>query len=677
MRRISLLLTFIFLAAIPFGAFAQTWTLRGSAPLSTGLSGMAIGGDGTLYFACMGNGFYKSINRGQTWTQVSDRYVRGLAIDSTGTLWGIDNGSTRLVYSEDGGETWNTTNYFPNYPNNIAYAVMVSSDDKIWAAGYDKDSDPNYLRVYRSPDGGNTWVTQDTFPYSTTIGQFLFETDSNTLLLCTNPNYTYYGRVFRSTNQGINWSQTFYFSGDNGSNPITLAQDNTGAVFLAQRYDIWKSVDDGASWFNLPNTPEGVYVYYDIETDLDGNLYVPGYSTGQYVIYRTTDSGATWETPAALENAGTIYYIETGPDGSVFAVAYGAHPSYYYKTYEFCDGCYIGGVCYAATEINPSNPCEFCDPAYSKTNWNNRDGLACDDGQYCNGDDTCVASACTTHAGNPCADDGLWCNGQQICDEGSDQCFNINIPDCPDDGLWCNGDEVCDEVADQCGHTGTPCPDDAVYCNGDEGCDDATDECTHTGDPCQQDGVFCNGVEVCDAEEDQCISPGDPCTDDGLYCNGNDWCDEDFDECMHEYDESNPLCPDDGIYCNGDEICDEQGDQCGSSGDPCEDDGEFCNGDEVCDEEAAECINSGDPCEEDETCNEDIDECLTADDDTADDDTVDDDTSDDDTADDDTVDDDTADDDADDDDVDADDDTEDEHADGDDDDDSTGSGCGC
>ncbi len=47
-------------------------------------------------------------------------------------------------------------------------------------------------------------------------------------------------------------------------------------------------------------------------------------------------------------------------------------------------------------------------------------------------------------------------------------------------------------------------------------------------------------------------------------------------------------CDDDQIFCNGTESCDEDVDECVSSGDPCGDDQLFCNGTESCDEDADE-----------------------------------------------------------------------------------------
>ncbi len=244
--------------------------------------------------------------------------------------------------------------------------------------------------------------------------------------------------------------------------------------------------------------------------------------------------------------------------------------------------------------------------AYNQVYWCSCDGNDdCDDGLYCNGEETCNLGSGECEAGTaPCPDDGLWCNGAEGCDEAGDQCTTTGDP-CPDDGLFCTGTEDCDEAGDQCTSTGDPCGDDGLWCNGAESCDEAGDQCATTGNPCRDDVLFCNGTEGCDEAADQCTNSGDPCPDDNLFCNGAESCDEDEDQCATT---GNP-CPDDGLYCNGAETCDEDGDQCETGDTPCMEDDLFCNGQESCNEEDDTCQSSGDPCAQQEECNEDNDSC--------------------------------------------------------------------
>ena len=252
----------------------------------------------------------------------------------------------------------------------------------------------------------------------------------------------------------------------------------------------------------------------------------------------------------------------------------------------------------------------------------------CDDGLYCNGDDTCDDGICSVHAGNPCP-------AGTLCNEATDTCDEEIVcqvdEDC-DDGNICSED-FCIESNNglSCMHyvqADGPC-DDGIYCNGTDQCDAWISlACTiHSGNPCEPE-------EICDEEKNMCRKPcltrqdcgielntsdatcstticandgycdlvprtGETC-DDELYCNGTDTCSESSTCDIHL-----------GNPCPVGTICDEETDNClvvgCASNDECND-GVFCNGDETC---IGNFCNSGvNPCNEVEECDEENDECL-------------------------------------------------------------------
>lgn len=331
-----------------------------------------------------------------------------------------------------------------------------------------------------------------------------------------------------------------------------------------------------------------------------------------------------------------------------------------------CDGCLIGSACYADGQASFNNPCLFCDVEQATGAWSDNDGAACDDGLFCNGEDTCLAGTCSSHVGDPCAE-GDVCNN--TCNEETDDCFSPATAACEDD-LFCNGEDHCDG-AGACAHAGDPCAggnacnntcneetddcfspeettcDDGLFCNGEDACDGAG-TCGHTGDPCAggnvcnqcneaagncfspdttpcDDGVFCNGEDHCDGAG-SCVHPGDPCLE-GDACNNR--CNEDTNNC---YSLNMTSC-DDGKYCNGDDYCDGFG-TCEHSGDPCAggddchqcnelqdnclsiiltpcEDHVFCNGNDRCDGEGNCSLHTGDPCASGAQCNNHCNESTT------------------------------------------------------------------
>ena len=294
----------------------------------------------------------------------------------------------------------------------------------------------------------------------------------------------------------------------------------------------------------------------------------------------------------------------------------------------------------------------------------------CDDGQYCNGAETCSAGSCISGSPVNC-NDGVACTADS-CNEGSDSCDNTpNNANC-DDGQWCNGSETCDAASGCLAGTAVNC-DDAIACTSDS-CNEASDSCNHAPDngACS-DGVFCNGVETCSASvgcqggaavdcndgvgctDDSCNEGTDSCDnvanngncDDGLFCNGSETCNAasdcqaGSDPCPGEIcQEATDTCVgctvdgdcNDGQYCNGTETCNagtcQSGtavscndgvgctiDSCNEGTDSCDnipsnglcDDGLFCNGTETCDS-VSDCLAGSDPCGG-ETCDEGSDSC--------------------------------------------------------------------
>jgi len=111
----------------------------------------------------------------------------------------------------------------------------------------------------------------------------------------------------------------------------------------------------------------------------------------------------------------------------------------------------------------------------------------CNDGLYCNGEETCVSGACQAGT-DSCA--------PQLCDEKADECVDCLIDADCNDGVYCNGEESC--VDKICEVGSDPCTDDGLFCNGMESCDEENDECLNSGNPC-------SSGETCDEEGDVCL----------------------------------------------------------------------------------------------------------------------------------------------------------------------------
>ena len=253
----------------------------------------------------------------------------------------------------------------------------------------------------------------------------------------------------------------------------------------------------------------------------------------------------------------------------------------------------------------------------------------CDDGDVCNGAETCQAGVCVSgtnldcNDGNPCTDNA--CDAQLGCQA-------TNHTRACDDGVWCTLNDVCDG-AGSCVGAGSPCGgvclascnevqqacdpspdgsacDDGTWCSENDSC--TAGVCAGTARDCSAAGSACY-AGVCDEGTDACVPqvvPDGTNCDDGLYCSVGDACTAG--SCA-----GTPRnCAGAGDQCNAG-VCDEGADACAgqarADGTICND-GLFCSvSDEctagVCGGASRDCSAAGDSCN-DGMCSEANDACL-------------------------------------------------------------------
>ena len=272
------------------------------------------------------------------------------------------------------------------------------------------------------------------------------------------------------------------------------------------------------------------------------------------------------------------------------------------------DECHLAGVCDPVTGLC-SHPV------------GNEGGVCNDDGDMCNGVNTCVQGSClrtvppvtcealdechdagmcdpatgqcsnpVAHEGAACNDDGDVCNGVNTCRQGF--CLRTIAPVICEALDECHVPGTCDPATGQCsnptGNDGAVCNDDDNACNGVATCiqgscvqttpqvvceasDPAVNECQHPG--------------VCDPLTGACLHPaineGGPCNEDGDACNGRSTCMQG--SCMQTTPPVICRARDD---CHVAGQCDPATGRCsdpvGNEGETCNDDGNICNGVNAC-----------------------------------------------------------------------------------------------
>ena len=144
----------------------------------------------------------------------------------------------------------------------------------------------------------------------------------------------------------------------------------------------------------------------------------------------------------------------------------------------FCNGAEVcnAGTCEPGTPPGADDGVACTDDSCDEVNdviVNAPNNANCDNGQFCDGAETCDPVLDCQAGTPPSVDDGVGCTDDS-CDEVNDVIVNApNDANC-DDGQFCNGSETCDPVLD-CQAGTDPC--------GGGACDEVDDICLPSGDP--------------------------------------------------------------------------------------------------------------------------------------------------------------------------------------------------
>ena len=276
-----------------------------------------------IYLGAPSGGFWKSIDGGQNWFTTTDSLtvlgVSAIAVHpsnpdliyiATGDGDGGDTYSIGVLYSLDGGYTWNPTNlnWQVTQSRRISKLLIHPNDPTILFAAASNG-------IYKSLDSGINWVNVQ----SGNFKDMEFKPgDPATIYVC--------GReFFKSTNTGSSFIQitsglpssslisrlAIAVSGANADYVYLLAGSSATSGF----YGLYRSTNSGTSFsarssspnilgYSLTGSSSGGQSYYDLAIAMSPYnadvIYVGGIN-----IWKSTDGGANWDIIAYW------YYPET------------------------------------------------------------------------------------------------------------------------------------------------------------------------------------------------------------------------------------------------------------------------------------------------------------------------------------------------------------------------------
>ncbi|MGB4846643.1 MAG: glycosyl hydrolase [Saprospiraceae bacterium] len=287
-----------------------------------------------------GDGVYKSVDGGSSWTNMGLKNSEHIGkvlihpdnsntifVAAIGPLWG-PGGDRGLYKSKDGGKTWNAVLTIDENTGVNDVVMDLTNHDILYASSFQRRRHVfTYLgggpqsNIYKSTDGGETWVKSGQGLPAVDIGRIGFATSQ------ADPTSIYAiveaargkGGTFRSNNQGASWEKMGdYSSAGNYYDEIVADPNHAGKLYSM---DTWLQVsnDGGKSWKNLGEDTKHVDNHCMWIDPDDSDHFLVGCDGG---IYESYDAAKTWlfknNLPVvqfyrvALDNAEPFYNIYGG-----------------------------------------------------------------------------------------------------------------------------------------------------------------------------------------------------------------------------------------------------------------------------------------------------------------------------------------------------------------------------
>ena len=167
--------------------------------------------------------------------------------------------------------------------------------------------------------------------------------------------------------------------------------------------------------------------------------------------------------------------------------------------------CVIDDQCYDHNQPELNNPCRYCDADSKNRGWtNSSNSVSCDDGLYCNGNDSCNGVGACQHqfpTNDRCNEDGPCALTE--CDEDRDSCYEPA------------GTQCLSRTERQCE---SGCGGDVQSRTVTANCTGNSPDCTGTPtNPAFVDSTACNGTQACNPSTFTCQTT--------LECTDKAWCD--------------------------------------------------------------------------------------------------------------------------------------------------------
>ncbi|MBN2637568.1 MAG: T9SS type A sorting domain-containing protein [Bacteroidales bacterium] len=235
-------------------------------------------------FECNDGGIYKT-NDGKDWTNIgsglviSQMYRLGTSKTVAGeVITGLQDNGTKLL----SGGIWRDVLGGDGMECAIDY-----TDDKV---------------QYGETPNGNIKRTKDRWSTSASITSgltgsgywvtpFVLDPVNHTTL------YIGYQDVFRSTNQGTNWTKLSNFGSSSTIRSMAVAPSNNLYIYAATLSTLYQTTDGGTTWNNITGSlpvNQASITYVTVKSDDPKTVWVTLGGYNEYGVYKTVNGGQSW-----------------------------------------------------------------------------------------------------------------------------------------------------------------------------------------------------------------------------------------------------------------------------------------------------------------------------------------------------------------------------------------------
>jgi len=221
-------------------------------------------------------------------------------------------------------QLWMPVNSNLDTTSGIRYMSAVDTN-VIWAIGYDGNVPARtYNKFTRTIDGGN-FVSGNFFADTNTFSPSnISAVDANTAFISSyaKAGDGTPGQIIKTTDGGLSWininDTAMYRGAANFPNIVHFWDVNNGwtqgdpnnTFGSGNEFEIWRTNNGGTNWTrvpgaNIPNPLSGEYGTVDVYTTFgDHHIW---YGTNKGRIFRSSDTGATWQAVQLSGMAGGVY----------------------------------------------------------------------------------------------------------------------------------------------------------------------------------------------------------------------------------------------------------------------------------------------------------------------------------------------------------------------------------